>query len=59
MKERQIQIEEFLRSLGCSEKAWEDKNFMLVPFTHKSYAAEHKERPLHNERQEFLGDAIL
>lgn len=59
MKERQIEIENFFRLLWCSEKAWEDKEAMLVPFTHKSYAAEHKERPLHNERQEFLGDAIL
>lgn len=59
MEEKLQQIEHFLRGLGCPPEARQDKQAMLMPFTHKSYAAEHKEVTVDNERVEFLGDAIL
>lgn len=37
-----------------------DKDIVCVAFTHKSYINEHKKEGLeHNERIEFLGDAVL
>ncbi len=37
-----------------------DKNLLAQAFTHRSYINEHKEEGLeHNERLEFLGDAVL
>lgn len=39
---------------------FKDKNIMEMAFTHKSYINEHKQEGLHhNERIEFLGDAVL
>ncbi len=37
-----------------------DRNFLLVAMTHRSYLNEHREATWeHNERLEFLGDAVL
>src|SRR5881275_579991 len=37
-----------------------DLNLLLTSFTHRSYVNEHKKTaPEHNERLEFLGDAVL
>jgi ribonuclease-3 len=49
-------ISNFLHSLG-----WEYKNINLYEqaMTHSSYAHEKGHRRLHNERIEFLGDAVL
>jgi len=49
-------IKTFLQTIG-----WEAKNYQLYEqaFTHSSYAHERGHRRLHNERLEFLGDAVL
>ena len=36
-----------------------DSSLMLEAFTHSSYAAEQKDPIPHNQRLEFLGDAVL
>jgi ribonuclease-3 len=47
----------FERSIGSS---FNDKDLLRQAFTHRSYLNEHKELELdHNERLEFLGDAVL
>ena len=39
---------------------FEDINLLVIAFTHRSYLNEHKKTALeHNERLEFLGDAVL
>lgn len=39
---------------------FEDLNLLITAFTHRSYLNEHKKTALeHNERLEFLGDAVL
>lgn len=39
---------------------FDDINLLLLAFTHRSYVNEHKKTaPEHNERLEFLGDAVL
>lgn len=49
--------EKLEKNLGTSFK---DKNLLLQALTHRSYVNEHPEWPLpHNERLEFLGDAVL
>lgn len=40
--------------------AFDDINLLVLAFTHRSYVNEHKKTaPEHNERMEFLGDAVL
>ena len=36
-----------------------DINLLVVALTHRSYVNEHKSAHEHNERLEFLGDAVL
>ena len=36
-----------------------DKQYLIDALTHRSYLNEHKECKTHNERLEFLGDAVL
>ena len=36
-----------------------DINLLVVALTHRSYVNEHKSAREHNERLEFLGDAVL
>src|SRR3989344_5001105 len=55
---------EIVEKLGAFEKkighAFTDKNLLVGAFTHRSYLNEHKDFGLqHNERLEFLGDAVL
>lgn len=39
---------------------FDDINLLVLAFTHRSYVNEHKKTaPEHNERMEFLGDAVL
>ena len=48
---------EFEDAIGVS---FADKNLLKQAFVHRSYLNEHKRFPLpHNERLEFLGDAVL
>jgi ribonuclease-3 len=47
----------FEKNIGITFK---DKNLLKQAFTHRSYLNEHKDSELvHNERLEFLGDAVL
>jgi ribonuclease-3 len=47
----------FEKSIGIP---FNDRSLLVQAFTHRSYLNEHKEEPLeHNERLEFLGDAVL
>ena len=39
--------------------AFNDINLLVVALTHRSYVNEHKSAHEHNERLEFLGDAVL
>ena len=36
-----------------------DINLLITALTHRSYVNEHKDSTEHNERLEFLGDAVL
>ena len=38
---------------------FKNRKYMAIALTHSSYANESKEKIIHNERQEFLGDAVL
>lgn len=49
-------IEEFEKVIGI---AFLNKELLKDALTHRSYVNEHKECKTHNERLEFLGDAVL
>ncbi len=50
-------LAKFSNSLNLT---WRDQSLLLEAFTHRSYLNEHKSSNLkHNERLEFLGDAVL
>ena len=49
-------IEEFENIIGVS---FINKDYLTEALTHRSYLNEHKECKSHNERLEFLGDAVL
>lgn len=52
-----IDFELFEKKIGVS---FADKSLLKQAFTHRSYINEHRGAPLsHNERLEFLGDAVL
>lgn len=52
-----FEIADAEKRLGVTFK---DKDLLVRAFTHRSYLNEHKNRHLrHNERLEFLGDAVL
>jgi ribonuclease-3 len=57
--QQQDTLFEYLASLGIETKNIKDKELCLIAFIHKSYAADFKIITSHNERLEFLGDAIL
>ena len=53
----QNNLESFEESIGVS---FSDANLLRQAFTHRSYLNEHRDEVLgHNERLEFLGDAVL
>ena len=54
MKENKM--EELEKIIGYQFK---DKELLTLAMTHSSYANEHRIRHKHNERLEFLGDAVL
>ena len=54
MKENKM--EELEKIIGYQFK---DKELLTLAMTHSSYANEHRMRHKHNERLEFLGDAVL
>ncbi len=49
----------FLSTLGIDPSLIKDENLLLTAFVHKSYAADFRDPVPHNERLEFVGDAIL
>lgn len=49
----------YIQNLGVDITKIKDDNLMLISFIHKSYAADFKDNVEHNERLEFLWDAIL
>ncbi len=49
-------INEIEEKIGVS---FIDKQYLIDALTHRSYLNEHKECKTHNERLEFLGDAVL
>lgn len=49
----------FLATLGLDTSEIRDTDLLLTAFVHKSYAADFREPIPHNERLEFIGDAIL
>lgn len=50
-------LTKFTKALNLN---WRDHGLLLEAFTHRSYLNEHKSSKLkHNERLEFLGDAVL
>ena len=52
-------LKEYVKTLGI-DPAWiKDQDLFLCAFVHKSYASDFKETYDHNERLEFVWDAIL
>lgn len=57
MEEIRNNVKKFADSIGVK---FNDINLLVGAFTHRSYLNEHRDFPLpHNERLEFLGDAVL
>lgn len=50
---------QFMDSIGIQVSDLSDQELLLCAFVHKSYAADFKESYHHNERLEFVGDAVL
>lgn len=56
-EEYQVQLEAFIHKLGIP---YGDISLYRTAFTHRSYVNEYRGEPIdHNERLEFLGDAVL
>lgn len=49
----------FLKTLDINIAEIDDTDLLLTAFVHKSYAADFRDPLPHNERLEFIGDAIL
>lgn len=49
----------FLASLDIDISKIKNEELMLTSFIHKSYAADFRDPVPHNERLEFIGDAVL
>ena len=53
------ELKKFLRKLWIDDEKIQDSELFLCAFVHKSYASDFKEEYDHNERLEFVWDAIL
>ncbi len=53
---KQNKIEEIEQKIGIT---FVNKQYLIDALTHRSFLNEHKECKTHNERLEFLGDAVL
>lgn len=53
---RMNSIDEFKKNIAVEFK---DNDLLLLALTHRSYVNEHRSVTQHNERLEFLGDAVL
>ncbi len=51
-------LEQYISNLGISETI-KNKDLCITAFVHKSFSADYNNTLPHNERLEFLGDAIL
>ena len=54
--EYETQLEEFQKTMGFP---FNDLSLLKTAFTHRSYLNESRAEGEHNERFEFLGDAVL
>ncbi len=52
-------LKEYVKTLGIDPNWIKDQDLFLCAFVHKSYASDFKELYDHNERLEFVWDAIL
>lgn len=57
--EHKVFLLEFMNSIGVNMDSCQDFDLFLCSFVHKSYASDFKEPYNHNERLEFVGDAVL
>lgn len=57
--DKQESVYSFLQTLGISQDQVKQPELMMNAFIHKSYAADYAGDFVHNERLEFLWDAIL
>ncbi|MEL3905873.1 MAG: ribonuclease III [Treponema sp.] len=55
-KERKQELLSFQKQAGCKFK---NTNLLDLAFHHRSFANEHPQNPVNNERLEFLGDSVL
>lgn len=55
-KRKMQQIDQLEKTLGMT---FNDKNLLLRAFTHRSFLNENHDTEKHNERLEYLGDAVL
>lgn len=53
------QLQSFFSGLGLPAEQIQDLDLFLCAFVHKSYASDFKISYDHNERLEFVGDAML
>ncbi len=51
-------LEQYIKSLGITKEI-KNKDLCITAFLHKSFSADYNNSLPHNERLEFLGDAIL
>ncbi len=56
MKDLQNQLPNIEKRLGY---AFKDRSLLVLAFVHRSYVNENRDALFHNERLEFLGDAVL
>lgn len=54
-----LPLKDYLLSLWLDVNLIKDEDLLMTAFVHKSYSSDFKEMIVHNERLEFLWDAIL
>ena len=59
VNEKLEDCKKFIGSLWVDTSLIRDTDLLLTAFVHKSYAADYRDSVPHNERLEFVGDAIL
>jgi ribonuclease-3 len=55
-KNKKMDLEKIEETLGVT---FRDKDYLKRAFTHRSYLNENQDVDKHNERLEYLGDAVL
>jgi len=59
LKDKRNEILKYIKIFGIVPTEIKNQNLLLQAFIHKSFAADYKNLTDHNERLEFIGDAIL